>query len=169
MADGAIRESDLIQKDGSIELIIGALADMDSSLRQLSQTVAKSASEMISSFKNVSSVTREGRNGIIEMTDAASKLEAAQRRLAEAQTETGRQLAVVKNALQETNRSSVEHSKLAQDAATSYNKLATELKQYKDLYKSLSEEERKQADLGGQVIDTIRSYTSQLSALDKQM
>lgn len=169
MADGAIRESDLIQKDGSIELIIGALADMDSSLRQLSQTVAKSASEMISSFKNVSSVTREGRNGIIEMTDAASKLEAAQRRLAEAQTETGRQLAVVKNAIQETNRSSVENSKLAKEAATSYNKLAAELKQYKDLYKSLSEEERKQADLGGQVIDTIRSYTSQLSALDKQM
>lgn len=169
MADGAIRESDLIQKDGSIELIIGALADMDSSLRQLSQTVAKSASEMISSFKNVSSVTREGRNGIIEMTDAASKLEAAQRRLAEAQTETGRQLAVVKNAIQETNRSSVENSKLAKEAATSYNKLAAELKQYKDLYKSLSEEERKQADFGGQVIDTIRSYTSQLSALDKQM
>lgn len=169
MADGAIRESDLIQKDGSIELIIGALADMDSSLRQLSQTVAKSASEMISSFKNVSSVTREGRNGIIEMTDAASKLEAAQRRLAEAQTETGRQLAVVKNAIQETNRSSVENSKQAKEAATSYNKLATELKQYKDLYKSLSEEERKQADFGGQVIDTIRSYTSQLSALDKQM
>lgn len=169
MADGAIRESDLIQKDGSIELIIDALADMDSSLRQLSQTVAKSASEMISSFKNVSSVTREGRNGIIEMTDAASKLEAAQRRLAEAQTETGRQLAVVKNAIQETNRSSVENSKLAKEAATSYNKLAAELKQYKDLYKSLSEEERKQADFGGQVIDTIRSYTSQLSALDKQM
>lgn len=169
MADGAIRESDLIQKDGSIELIIGALADMDSSLRQLSQTVAKSASEIISSFKNVSSVTREGRNSIIEMTDAASKLEAAQRRLAEAQTETGRQLAVVKNAIQETNRSSVENSKLAKEAATSYNKLAAELKQYKDLYKSLSEEERKQADLGGQVIDTIRSYTSQLSALDKQM
>lgn len=169
MADEAIRESDLIQKDGSIELIIEALADMDSSLRQLSQTVAKSASEMISSFKNVSSVTREGRNGIIEMTDAASKLEAAQRRLAEAQTETGRQLAVVKNAIQETNRSSVENSKLTKEAATSYNKLATELKQYKDLYKSLSEEERKQADLGGQVIDTIRSYTSQLSALDKQM
>lgn len=169
MADGAIRESDLIQKDGSIDLIIEALADMDSSLKQLSQTVAKSASEIISSFKNVSSVTREGRNGIIEMTDAASKLEAAQRRLAEAQTETGRQLAVVKNAIQETNRSSVENSKLAKEAATSYNKLASELKQYKDLYKSLTEEERRQADLGGQIIDTIRSYTTQLSALDSQM
>ena len=96
MADEAIKESDLIQSDGTINKIIDALEELNFNYSVLIETVRKSAKDIASSLKSVSTATEEGRKEVDMAVISANRLKKAQKELAFAMSDTGKQVAWLK-------------------------------------------------------------------------
>lgn len=75
----------------------------------------------------------------------------------------------LKSALQENNLEIRRQTKEFNSAETSYNAVSSRLDQLRGAFKSLTEEERNNADVGGVILGSIKEYDKQLKALDKSM
>lgn len=167
--DDKIKFSDLIAQDDTINYMILQLDDLNKSFGTVVNAIRAGAIKITNALKNMSGATSEGKQAIDDAAIAASRLERAQKELAFAMTDTGKQVAWLKEQTKDYNASSVNQKKIITSLEGSYNKLKAELKDNVDLWKSLSEAERNDAAIGGETLNKILDIKHRLGDLNEQM
>ena len=167
--DDKIKFSDLIAQDDTINYMILQLDDLNKSFGTVVNAIRAGAIKITNALKNMSGATSEGKQAIDDAAIAASRLERAQKELAFAMTDTGKQVAWLKEQTKDYNASSVNQKKIITSLEGSYNKLKAELKDNVDLWKSLSEVERNDAAIGGETLNKILDIKQRLGDLNEQM
>lgn len=167
--DDKIKFSDLIAQDDTINYMILQLDDLNKSFGTVVNAIRAGAIKITNAIKNMSGATSEGRQAIDDAAIAASRLERAQKELTFAMTDTGKQVAWLKEQTKDFNASSVNQKKIITSLEGSYNKLKAELKDNVDLWKSLSEAERNDATIGGETLNKILDIKQRLGDLNEQM
>lgn len=169
MADDKIKYSDLVQPDESINNVIKQLNALNTTFGYTLDTIKQNAQALSAALSNMSGATKKGRLDIETNYATTMRLIQAENELAFAMSGVGQQVAWLKARTADANKVTVEQVRYAQQAATSYARINADLKDSVNLYKSLTAEERKQADLGGQLIQDIRQYKAQLKQLDSEL
>lgn len=167
MADDVIKESDLIQSDGSIDKITQSLELLIDSYGEMVAAIKKGSSEMVEAIKNMSTSTKEGRAALDDAARAAQKLERAQKEYEFAQSDIGKEVADLKSKTAALNRTTAESKKALELQAGSYKRIRIHLKHLIDLYKNMSAEQR--ASRGDDIIRQINEQRSRLAAMDEQL
>jgi len=167
--DDKIKFSDLIAEDDTINYMILQLDDLNKSFEKVVNAIRAGAIKITTALKNASGATAEGRQEIDDAAIAASRLERAQKELAFAMSDTGKQVAWLKEQTKDFNASSVNQKKIITSLEGSYNKLKAELTDNVNLWKSLSEAERNDANVGGEVLIKIIGIKDKLADLNNQM
>ena len=167
MADDVIKESDLIQSDGSIDKITQSLELLIDSYGDMVAAIKKGSSEMVEAIKNMSTSTKEGRAALDDAVRAAQRLERAQKEYEFAQTDIGKEVADLKSKTAALNRTTAESKKALELQAGSYERIRIHLKHLIDLYKNMSAEQR--ASRGDDIIRQINEQRSKLAAMDEQL
>ena len=139
MADnsGKIKYSDLFSSDVTtgIEYLTIQLDDMNKQFGVMTNAIRANAIKIVSALKQVSSATTEGKQVIDENAIAASRLERAQKELAFAMTDTGKQVAWLKEQTKEFHASSVNKEKMLTALNGFYDKLQEEIKDNVNLWR----------------------------------
>lgn len=169
MDDDKIKYSDIVQPDDSIEKLVKQLTELNQSYETMVNAIRAGADRIVHSIKGASGATKEGRRAIDEATEAASRLERAQKELSFAMSDTGEKVAWLKARTSDYNKMTVEQQRYIRQAVGSYDRLKSELKQQIALYKSLTAAEREDANMGKQVLDTILGIKNELTKLDATM
>lgn len=167
MADDVIKESDLIQSDGSIDKITQSLELLIDSYGDMVVAIKKGSSEMVEAIKNMSISTKEGRAALDDAARAAQRLERAQKEYEFAQTDIGKEVADLKSKTAALNRTTAESKKALELQAGSYERIRIHLKHLIDLYKNMSAQQR--ASRGDDIIRQINEQRSKLAAMDEQL
>lgn len=167
MADDVIKESDLIQSDGSIDKITQSLELLIDSYEDMVAAIKKGSSEMVEAIKNMSTSTKEGRAALDDAARAAQRLERAQKEYEFAQSDIGKEVADLKSKTAALNRTTAESKKALELQAGSYERIRIHLKHLIDLYKNMSAEQR--ASRGDDIIRQINEQRSRLAAMDEQL
>lgn len=167
MADDVIKESDLIQSDGSIDKITQSLELLIDSYGEMVAAIKKGSSEMVDAIKNMSTSTKEGRAALDDAARAAQRLERAQKEYEFAQSDIGKEVADLKSKTAALNRTTAESKKALELQAGSYERIRIHLKHLIDLYKNMSAEQR--ASRGDDIIRQINEQRSRLAAMDEQL
>ena len=167
MADDVIKESDLIQSDGSIDKITQSLELLIDSYGEMVAAIKKGSSEMVEAIKNMSTSTKEGRAALDDAARAAQRLERAQKEYEFAQSDIGKEVADLKFKTAALNRTTAESKKALELQAGSYERIRIHLKHLIDLYKNMSAEQR--ASRGDDIIRQINEQRSRLAAMDEQL
>lgn len=167
MADDVIKESDLIQSDGSIDKITQSLELLIDSYGEMVTAIKKGSSEMVEAIKNMSTSTKEGRAALDDAARAAQRLEKAQKEYAFAQSDIGKEVADLKSKTAALNRTTAESKKALESQAGSYERIRIHLKHLIDLYKNMSAQQR--ASRGDDIIRQINEQRSKLAAMDEQL
>lgn len=167
MADDVIKESDLIQSDGSIDKIIQSLELLIDSYGDMVAAIKKGSSEMVEAIKNMSTSTKEGRAALDDAARAAQRLERAQKEYEFAQSDIGKEVADLKSKTAALNRTTAESKKALELQAGSYERIRIHLKHLIDLYKNMSAQQR--ASRGDDIIRQINEQRSRLAAMDEQL
>lgn len=169
MADDKIKFSDIIEPDDSLNKLIGQLEEINSQYEKVVNAIRAGAKEVVHALKSVSGATSDGREAIEKAADSSSRLKRAQDELKFALSDTGKQVAWLKAQTTDVNRSTVEQQKYIRQAVSSYDKLKSQLKETVTLYKSLTAEERADAEMGKVLLDDIINLKNQIKALDDEM
>ena len=169
--NGKIKYSDLFSEDVTtgIEYLTIQLDDMNKQFGIMTNAVRANAVKIVNALKQVSSASTEGKQAIDESAIAASRLERAQKELAFAMTDTGKQVAWLKEQTKEFNASSINQKRIIASLDGSYNKLKAELKDNVALWQSLSEAERNDVAIGGEVLNNILGIKDRLNELNDKM
>lgn len=122
--------------------------DLLDSIGRLRSEIRKIDAQMAPYIKNIDMLSR------------------AEQALAFAESEAGRQVAILKAQTAAANKESVEANKLINSATDSYDRLTGTLKVYIAEYKALSAEQRADPTLGGELASGIERITRELAALD---
>lgn len=169
MADDRIKYSDLIQPDNAIKEVIAQLTALNNTFGGTLETVKQSAQKLETTLVGMSGATKKGRLDIEESIAKAEQLLRAEKDLALAMSGVGQQIAWLKARTVEANKATVEQVRYVQQAAGSYNRINADLKESVRLYKALSDAERTQPNMGGQLLQDIATYSAQLKKLDSEM
>ena len=101
--DDKIKFSDLIAQDDTINYMILQLDDLNKSFGIVVNAIRAGAIKITNALKNISGATSEGKQAIDDAAIAASRLERAQKELAFAMTDTGKQVAWLKEQTKDYN------------------------------------------------------------------
>ena len=169
MADDAvIKESDLVQSDGSIKEIRAGLELLIDSYADMVEAIKKGSQEMVAAVKSMSTSTKEGREALDESAKAAQRLERAEKEYQFAMSDTGKLVADLKAKTSALNRSTAEHEKYLGSAKGSYDRLQGKLKNLVSMYKALSAEQRA-SGTGDRLIQQINDTRAKIAVLDDQL
>lgn len=169
MADERLRTSEIVEDDGAIERLIAQLESLNAQYGATINTIKNGARDIVRAISSINSATAQSRAAIDENAASASRLERAQRELQFAMSDTGKQVAWLKSQIQQVNRASVEQQKSVKAIESSYERLKLELADNVKLWKSLSEAERNDAAIGGQVLNNILSIKEKIGTLDNEL
>lgn len=164
-----LKYSDIIEPDDSIEKLIRQISELNKSYESMIGVIKSGADKIEQALKTASGATNEGRKEIDEAAIAADRLNRAYKELKFALSNTGKQVAWLKAQTVDANKATVEQQRYIKQAISSYDRLKSELKQHVALYKSLTEAERADSQMGQQVLQTILNLKTQIAALDAQM
>lgn len=167
MAEDVIKESDLIQSDGTIDKITTSLELLIDSYGEMVTAIKKGSSEMIEAIKGMSTSTKEGRAALDDMARATQRLERAQKEYEFAQSDIGKEVADLKSKTAALNRTTAESKKTLELQAGSYERIRLHLKHLIDLYKNMSAEQR--AARGDDIIQQINKQRAKLAEMDEQL
>lgn len=167
--DDKIKYSDIIQPDDSLEKLVKQLEDINKSYETMTNAIRAGADRVVHAIKSVSGATSDGRKSIDEATASTSRLERAQKELKLALSDTGKQIAWLKAQASDANRATVEQQRYLQQAVSSYDRLKSDLKEAVSLYKSLTDAERADSQMGQQLLNDIINLKNQIKALDDTM
>lgn len=167
--DDKIKYSDIIQPDDSIEKLVKQLGELNQSYETMVNAIRAGADRIVHALKSVSGATSDGRKSIDEATASTSRLERAQNELKLAISDTGKQIAWLKAQTADANRTTVEQQRYLQQAVSSYDRLKSDLKEAVSLYKSLTDAERADSQMGQQLLNDIINLKNQIKALDDTM
>lgn len=169
MADDSVKYSDIIKPDDSIERLIKQLGELTETYSTAVNAFRAGAQQIAHALKSVSGATKGGRKDIDEAAEAASRLNRATKELKFSMTDTGKQVAVLRDQIRNNNRISVEQARHLKQASTSYDRLNTDLKQAVAVYKSLTAEERASSNEGREWLQYIMELRSQIKAIDADL
>lgn len=170
MADSdKIRYRDIIEPDDSIERLTKQLNELNQSYAATVNAIRAGADRIANALKSASGATSGGRKAIDEASAAASRLERAQKELQFAMSETGKQVAILKSQTSEYNKNTVQQQQYIKQAVSSYDRLSADLKEHVALYKSLSQAERENSNMGKAVLANILNIKNQINDLNAQM
>lgn len=164
--DEVIKESDLIQLDGTIDKLIKQLSELNTAYGTVVDAMKLGAESITRSLKSASGATREGRKAIDEASISADRYQRAVFELEFAMSSTGKQVAWLKEQTREVNRVTVDQKKQLEAAAGSYDKIKEDVKELTALYKSLSAEERNEASFGQEIIADLQAKNAELKKLE---
>lgn len=167
--DDKIKYSDIIQPDDSIEKLVKQLGELNQQYEVTVNAIRAGADRVVHALKSVSGATSDGRKSIDEATASTSRLERAQNELKLAISDTGKQIAWLKAQTADANRTTVEQQRYLQQAVSSYDRLKSDLKEAVSLYKSLTDAERADSQMGQQLLNDIINLKNQIKALDDTM
>lgn len=167
--DDKIKYSDIIQPDDSLEKLVKQLEDINKSYETMTNAIRAGADRVVHALKSVSGATSDGRKSIDEATASTSRLERAQKELKLALSDTGKQIAWLKAQTSDANRTTVEQQRYLQQAVSSYDRLKSDLKEAVSLYKSLTDAERADSQMGQQLLGDIINLKNQIKTLDDTM
>lgn len=167
--DDKIKYSDIIQPDDSIEKLVKQLGELNQQYEVMVNAIRAGADRVVHALKSVSGATSDGRKSIDEATASTSRLERAQNELKLAISDTGKQIAWLKAQTANANRTTVEQQRYLQQAVSSYDRLKSDLKEAVSLYKSLTNAERADSQMGQQLLNDIINLKNQIKALDDTM
>ena len=167
--DDKIKYSDIIQPDDSIEKLVKQLGELNQQYEVMVNAIRAGADRIVHALKSVSGATSDGRKSIDEATASTSRLERAQNELKLAMSDTGKQIAWLKAQTADANRTTVEQQRYLQQAVSSYDRLKSDLKETVSLYKSLTDAERADSQMGQQLLNDIINLKNQIKALDDTM
>lgn len=167
--DDKIKYSDIIQPDDSIEKLVKQLGELNQQYEVMVNAIRAGADRVVHALKSVSGATSDGRKSIDEATASTSRLERAQNELKLAISDTGKQIAWLKAQTADANRTTVEQQRYLQQAVSSYDRLKSDLKEAVSLYKSLTDAERADSQMGQQLLSDIINLKNQIKALDNAM
>lgn len=167
--DDKIKYSDIIQPDDSIEKLVKQLGELNQQYEVMVNAIRAGADRVVHALKSVSGATSDGRKSIDEATASTSRLERAQNELKLAISDTGKQIAWLKAQTADANRTTVEQQRYLQQAISSYDRLKSDLKEAVSLYKSLTDAERADSQMGQQLLSDIINLKNQIKALDNAM
>ena len=167
--DDKIKYSDIIQPDDSIEKLVKQLGELNQQYEVMVNAIRAGADRVVHALKSVSGATSDGRKSIDEATASTSRLERAQNELKLAMSDTGKQIAWLKAQTADANRTTVEQQRYLQQAVSSYDRLKSDLKEAVSLYKSLTDAERADSQMGQQLLNDIINLKNQIKALDDTM
>ena len=150
MAEGnPIKYSDLIVADDSIDKLIEKLEALNKTFTDLAGNVKAEAASMVQSLKTVSGATEQGRQATRGATEDADRLAKAQRALEFAQSETAKQVALLKEQQRQAAmmnkleaQQKVSQTKLTDKLGQSYNTLSAQYRINKIALNNLTAEER---------------------------
>ena len=163
-----IRYSDIIEPDDSIERLIRELSELNKSYETMVNAIRAGADRIVRSLKSASGATKEGRQSIDEAAAAASRLERAYNELMFAMSDTGKEVARLRAQTSDQNKVTVQQMRYAAQAASSYDRLKSDLKEMVSLYKSLTDAEREDSNMGRQLLNDIINLRGQIKAIDDQ-
>lgn len=169
MADDKIHYSDMVAADDSIKELISQLEQLNATFKSFSSSVKSGAQSVAASMKSISGATSEGKAAIDAAAVAAERLKKAQMELAIAQSETGKQIALIKDKTRDVNHTTVENANTVKAAASSYDGLKQTLKENIELWKALTDAERAQDNYGKVVLATIHKTVTEIKRLDEQL
>lgn len=169
MPDQKVTYSDIIQPDDSIERLIRELEEVNKTYSSMADAISRGAKSIENSLKSASGATSSGRKEIDEAAIATSRLERAQRELRIALTDTGHQIAWLKAQTSDANRASVQQERYIRQAASSYDRLKSDLRESVQLYRSLTDAERADSQMGQQLIQNILDLKNRIKELDEQI
>lgn len=161
-----IEYKDLVSPDDSILELLIQLEQLNKSYGTMITAIRAGAKEIVYAMKQTSGATSEGKAQIDEAAAAASRLERAEKELKFALSDTGKQVAWLKAQTADANKISVEQARQIKALTGSYDKIKVELNENIKLWRSLSEAERMDAEMGGQVLESIIGLKGQLAELD---
>lgn len=167
--DDKIKYSDIIQPDDSIEKLVKQLGELNQQYEVMVNAIRAGADRVVHALKSVSGATSDGRKSIDEATASTSRLERAQKELKLALSDTGKQIAWLKAQTADANRTTIEQQRYLQQAVSSYDRLKSDLKEAVSLYKSLTDAERADSQMGQQLLNDIINLKNQIKALDDTM
>lgn len=167
--DDKIKYSDIIQPDDSIEKLVKQLGELNQQYEVMVNAIRAGADRVVHALKSVSGATSDGRKSIDEATASTSRLERAQNELKLAISDTGKQIAWLKAQTADANRTTVEQQRYLQQTVSSYDRLKSDLKDAVALYKSLTDAERADSQMGQQLLNDIINLKNQIKALDDTM
>ena len=167
--DDKIKYSDIIQPDDSIEKLVKQLGELNQQYETMVNAIRAGADRVVYALKSVSGATSEGRKSIDEAAASTSRLERAQKELKMAMSDTGKQIAWLKAQTVDQNKATVEQQRYLQQATSSYSRLKSDLKESVSLYKSLTDAERADSQMGQQLLRDILNLKNQIKALDDTM
>lgn len=167
--DDKIKYSDIIQPDDSIEKLVKQLGELNQQYEVMVNAIRAGADRVVHALKSVSGATSDGRKSIDEATASTSRLERAQNELKLAMSDTGKQIAWLKAQTADANRTTVEQQRYLQQTVSSYDRLKSDLKEAVSLYKSLTDAERADSQMGQQLLNDIINLKNQIKALDDTM
>lgn len=167
--DDKIKYSDIIQPDDSIEKLVKQLGELNQQYEVMVNAIRAGADRVVHALKSVSGATSDGRKSIDEAAASTSRLERAQNELKLAISDTGKQIAWLKAQTADANRTTVEQQRYLQQAVSSYDRLKSDLKEAVSLYKSLTDAERADSQMGQQLLNDIINLKNQIKALDDTM
>ena len=167
--DDKIKYSDIIQPDDSIEKLVKQLGELNQQYEVMVNAIRAGADRVVHALKSVSGATSDGRKSIDEATASTSRLERAQNELKLAISDTGKQIAWLKAQTADANKTAVEQQRYLQQAVSSYDRLKSDLKEAVSLYKSLTDAERADSQMGQQLLNDIINLKNQIKALDDTM
>lgn len=167
--DDKIKYSDIIQPDDSLEKLVKQLEDINKSYETMVNAIRAGADRIVHALKSASGATSEGRKAIDETTASTSRLERAQNELKLALSDTGKQIAWLKAQTSDANRATVEQQRYLHQAVSSYDRLKSALKETVSLYKSLTDAEREDSQMGQPLLNVIINLKNQIKALDDTM
>lgn len=169
MADDKIKYSDIIEKDtDAIEYLILQLDELNQEFKKATAAIKDGAASIAKSMKDLNGATASNRAAIDESAAAADRLEKAQKELAFAISDTGKQVAWLKQQTKDANVQSVDMNKRTLALAGSYDKLKLQVKDLTNRYKALSAEERT-GEKGDRLLSQLTDKKTQLAILDEQM
>lgn len=167
MADEAIKYSDLIQPDNSIENCITQLQELKKTYDAMYQSVTSEAAGIQKSLQMVSGATEKGRKEITNASKEADKLAQAQRALAQAESETAQEIARLKELTREQNAMNKANAKQAMAAADSYDYLSAQYTKNKLILNKMSEEERANTKAGKELEEETKRIYERMNELQK--
>ena len=167
MADEAIKYSDLIQPDDSIENCIKQLQELKKTYDAMYQSVTSEAAGIQKSLQMVSGATEKGRKEITTASKEADKLAQAQMALAQAKSETAQEIARLKELTREQNAMNKANAKQAMAAADSYDYLSAQYTKNKLILNKMSEEERANTKAGKELEEETKRIYEKMNELQK--
>ena len=160
---------DIITPDDSLDRLIDTLARLNETYQGAMTSIAKTGEYLKKTLDSITSSSTASQIALAKTTGTVEQLKSTNdslRASASSLAATTKTLVDIQNKNVGTTR---QQASLNKTAASSYDALENELKEYISLYKSLTEAERADVQMGGEVLRNINAISSKLTSLDAAM